>query len=1453
MRRLITLAFVMLFAVSLEAGSEFAKLPLSFEENRGQAGSDARFVARGEGYSIVIGATGNKVLLRHFSVAFRLRRAKGDARFRGEGKLQGSVSYLRGSDPSGWLVHIPTFERIRQAGVYPGIDVAYYGNPSKLEYDFIVSPGADPRRIEITFDHVETLAIDGAGNLHVKSGRSEVVQHKPIVYQASPGGRESVEGNYRLIDSRTVAFNIGKYDRHRPLVIDPVLTYSTYLGGSNGDDSARGIATDSSGSVYVTGSATSTDFQTRTPLQPRAGTPDPDFGFSDAFVSKLNAAGTALVYSTYLGGSGDDDAVSIALDASNNVVVTGRTTSPDFPVTANAFKRACSADPNGNCSDAFVSKLNANGSALMFSTYLGGTAEDEARAVAVDSAGNAYVAGRTLSSDFPMVSPYSAASFHGGFVSKLSTLGNLVYSTYFGTGPAGASDLRGIAVDAAGSVYLTSATPPPAQPSAITTATDVFVAKLNAAGSAVLYTNYLRGLDDEAGNAITLDAAGNVYVTGVTSTRNFPTTAAALQRSAAGGPVFKTTDAGANWSGSPAFCNSSCVPRSSLYAIAIAPTTPPTIYTGGDDESVGGLYKSTDGGFTWTASFTGMEADSRVHAIAVDPQNPAILYAGTRGAGVYKSTNGGASWTPTSLSGAFVTTLVIDRTSPSTIYAGGDGIGVYKSANAGATWVAINNGLTILGVNVIALHPAIPSTLFAGTTGGLYKSVDGGATWTISSAGLFDPNINALVIDPRNPNLMLAGTNSVGIFRSVNGGSGWLASNAGISSLISGVQIGAIGMIASTGTLYAAVGESNAFRVFTSTNGIAWTPAGLSTTRITGFAIDPANSNTIYASSLSGTDAFIAKWDGSGTLIYSTLLGGFRDDAGNALAVDSAGNAFVTGTTSSTDFPVAGAVQPAFAGGTELVTDAFVAKLNSTGASLTYATYLGGSSNDSGNAIALDNSGNAYIAGQTSSSNFPTASPLGPRQGLMDAFIAKITDTNTVSFSVASRGAYTSASQGTGSSTTVGFGRVAPGAGSTSPQGMAIFGFRQNNTLVSEAAVPATTAILSGRIYAQVGGAVNTGIAIANPNAQSVTVSFYVTNNSGGGTQGSATIAANGQIAAFLDQAPFNAETGVSGTFTFTASAPVAVVALRGLTNERGEFLITTLPVVDLAASPGTDSVLIPHFADGGGWTTQVVLVNPTDIAMSGSVQFYTQAGAASTSVPYTIPSRGSFRYASGNTGAGTVSGSIRVVPAASTQTPSGVAIFSFRNGAGITVSEAGVPAVRAGAAFRLYTEASGFFNTSSIGSMQTGVAIMNASPASATVTFELSTLAGVSTGLTGTVTVPGNGQVAMFVGQIRGFENLPNPLQGVLRIASTSSPSGIAVVGLRGRYNERGDFLITTTQPSSESAGSTTSELFFPHFADGAGYTTQFVLFNGTTDQSSSGSLRFFSQSGVTLSLSVR
>jgi len=1409
-------------------------LSLSFEENRGQAPEEAHFLARGQGYSIALTSEGNHILLRHggrgVSIGTRLVDSDPDALVRGEQKQEGRVNYIR-RDAS--LTNIPTYARVRYQRVYPGIDLVYYGNQQQLEYDFVISPGADPHRIALQFDGVDDMTIDDQGNLRLRAAESEVVQQRPVLYQRLRNSRKEIEGGYRIVSPNTVTFDIGAYDPTAPLVIDPILSYSTFLGGSNGDDDARSVTTDSAGNLLVTGTTTSTNFPTAFPLQPVPGFGDPTFMLSDAFVTKLNPAGTAMIFSTYFGGSGDDDAVSISVDSLGYTAIAGTTNSTDFPTSLNALSRVCVTGEAG-CRDAFVSVFDATGSILAYSTYLGGTGDDEGRGVDFDSFGNFYITGRTDSTDFPITAGvYSTDPAAGGFVTKFTIAGTIGYSTYFRTffGPA---DPRGIAVDAGGNAYVTGGI----GVSGSGTGVDVFITKLNPSGSAIIYTQTIRGFKDDISRAIAVDANGNAYVAGETASANLPTVSA-FQSAFGGGPAFRSVNGGSTW------VPSSGINRSSLYALAVAPGTPSTMYAGADDETGGGLFKSTNGGDTWTSSANGI-SDVRIHALAVDPVTPATVYAGTRSVGVYKSTNGGSTWSITPLNNVFVTALAIDPATPTTIYAGTDGNGIYKSFNSGLTWFPINIGLPATPVRSIVIEPGSNNTIYAATSAGVYKSTTGGSAWSSSNTGFLDSNINVLVADPRTPNLLLAGTNSVGVFRSTNGGIVWSAANSGLTSSGSVTSVTALAIDPVTGTWYAAAGESNAMEVYRSTDGTNWTRTGFASTRVSALVVDRNSGGAVLAATVGGSDAFIAKWNASGSLVYATYFGGYRDDAANAIAVDSSGAVYVAGTTSSTNFPLLNPVQSSFGGGSGTVSDAFALKLEASGG-LGFSTYVGGSSNDLGQGIAVDSSNSAYLVGVTASQDFPTSSALNStRAGLMDAFIVKLGEGSALAYSTPIRGGFSATSQGSGASTSVGYGRIQPTSGGSLPSGLAIFGFRQNNTLVSETAVPTSTLINSGRIYAEVGTGVNTGIAIANPNGIPVTVTFYFTDRNGQRFGENITvIGANGQLARFLDQSPFSGTAPLSGTFSFTASQPVAVIALRGFTNERGEFLLTTLPVADLSLLPDNEPVLFPHFADGGGWSTQILLVNTSDTAMSGTVQF-----AGNSPQNYTIPPRSGAKVVSPGTSTDVLTGSVRVTPASGSNTPTGVGVFSFKNAGGVTVAETGVSALRAGNAFRLYAESSG--TQDQVGSIQTGIAIANPSSATTTVTFELTTITGVSTGLVSSIQLPGNGQVAMFLGQIPGFAGLPNPFQGVLRIATTAS-SGITLVGLRGRYNERRDFLITTTQPVNESTIINAPELFFPHFADGGGYTTQFILFNGSGNQSSSGLIRFVGQSGQSLSVGVR
>ena len=457
-------------------------------------------------------------------VRMKLVGANPSPRVSGLEELPGRSNYFLGNDPSKWRTNVPTYAKVQYKDVYPGVDLVYYGNQRELEYDLIVAPGANPEAIQLAFEGEDELELDGQGDLVLHSDGGQVRLHKPLVYQQVDGVRREIAGAYVLNGGRQVGFQVAAYDASKPLIIDPVLEYSTYLGGSN-NDFGNAIAVDGSGNAYVTGTTESTDFPTANPIQPAFS--GGSGGATDVFVTKLNAAGDALVYSTHLGGFGDERGFGIAVDDLGNAYVTGETLSSNFP-TASPIQAA-----NGGLSDAFVTKLNAAGDALVYSTYLGGSLFEQGNGIAVDAAGNAYVMGLTNSTDFPTASPLQP-TYGGGtfdvFVTKLNAAGDaLVYSTYLGGSGSEILQFGAISADASGNAYVAGSTSstdfPTASPIQASQggSFDAFVTKLNTAGNALVYSTYLGGSGSDRGLAIAVDASGNAYVTGFTGSTEFPT------------------------------------------------------------------------------------------------------------------------------------------------------------------------------------------------------------------------------------------------------------------------------------------------------------------------------------------------------------------------------------------------------------------------------------------------------------------------------------------------------------------------------------------------------------------------------------------------------------------------------------------------------------------------------------------------------------------------------------------------------------------------------------------------------------------------------------------------------------------------------------------------------------------------------------------------------------------
>jgi len=680
-------------AVRVRARESYGKLPLQFEANQGQTDPRVKFLSRGGGYTLFLTSTEANLVfaksrpregdpLQATSRPEQLRNvtrtvvratfvgADPGSAVVGEEELPGKVNYFMGSDPARARTNVPTYAKVHYQNLYQGIDLLYYGNQRQLEFDFVVRPHADPTRIAISFNGADSLEVDPQGDLVVHIGDSAIRQRKPVIYQEVAGIRNEIQGGYVLTEDHQVGVRIAAYDATRPLVIDPILVYSTYLGGTEGGENGSGIAVDALGNAYITGHTGAIDFPTVNPLQPELG------GSTDVFISKLNPSGTAMVYSTYLGGSDSDGGSSIAVDAAGNAYVTGDTGSIDFP-TINAFQPVfAGGEPaGGGFLDAFVAKLDSTGSALVYASYLGGSSgsgtsggADGGLGIAVDSNGNAYVTGVTGSTDFPTVNALQPMRAGNGdaFVAKISASGTaLLYSTYLGGGsvdPGVDKDLvnpdigRGIAVDEAGNAYITGSTASsdfptvnafqasrngsfdafvtklnptgsalvystylggagnahiagdtdstdfplvnPSQP-VLAGSDDAFVAKLNPAGSALVYSTYIGGNSPDVAYGIAVDPRGSAHITGVTYSSDFPTTTNALDRTFNGGGdafVVQLNPAGST------FVHSTFLGGSDLdYANAIAVDSAGSAYvigqTGSSDfPTTPGAFQATGGG-----------------------------------------------------------------------------------------------------------------------------------------------------------------------------------------------------------------------------------------------------------------------------------------------------------------------------------------------------------------------------------------------------------------------------------------------------------------------------------------------------------------------------------------------------------------------------------------------------------------------------------------------------------------------------------------------------------------------------------------------------------------------------------------------------------------------------------------------------------------------------------------
>ncbi len=594
------------------SAESYAARPLYFEVNQGQAPTEVKYVSRGADYTLYLTSTSAQITLHSRQdvdasvqrratvqitpVGIDVTASKPRAKLRGVDRLPGKSHYFTDNRSEHWVTGIEHFRKVVYSQIYPGIDMQFRSDSGRIEFDFLLEPSTDPERVRLKITGADHLKLDAAGNLRLSVDERELILRAPRSFQDINGSRQEIATYFVLQDSQTIGFSVAAYEQKQPLVIDPILDFSSYAGGS-ANDIAHGVAFDSQGNLYVVGETFSTDFPTHNPYQATspvngsafvmkldANTHDVVYatyvgsnvveargiavdsagsayivgdtasltfplmnpyqsslhGLADIFVTKLAPTGNALAYSTYLGGSSVDRGRALAIDALGDVYIAGVTGSADFPL-ANAFQTRLRGS-----ADAYVAKLSPVRGTLDYSTYLGGGGLDYGTAVAVDAAGQAFVGGYTDATNFPTLNPLQVAKAGStdAFAARFTAQGGLAYATYLGG--AGPDYAHAIAVDTAGNIHLAGQTEslnfPLSKPLQATApgAGDAFAAKLNAAGSSLLYSTYLGGAKGDLAYGLRLDAAGNAYLTGQTTSNNFPTLHAVQPGNAGGQDAFVT-------------------------------------------------------------------------------------------------------------------------------------------------------------------------------------------------------------------------------------------------------------------------------------------------------------------------------------------------------------------------------------------------------------------------------------------------------------------------------------------------------------------------------------------------------------------------------------------------------------------------------------------------------------------------------------------------------------------------------------------------------------------------------------------------------------------------------------------------------------------------------------------------------------------------------------------------
>jgi len=1015
----------------------FAQLPLTFEPNKGQAEDGVKFVSRRSNFTIFLTSDGATLSMhgagpalggigRSLNPGPALRQiyneksepadnlrikfmgANPAAKLSGTARLRTVTNYLMGSDPARWHTSIPNYAEVKYESIYPGVDLVFYGSHGRLEYDLDVAAGVDPHIIRMDFDGTHGVKFDRSGDLLLRTGKNQVVLGRPIAYQEADGARRPVAAKYVLKGSSEVAIAVGEYNRQRPLIIDPAIMYSTYIGGTIAQ--GQGIAVDAAGEAFISGwTCCANNFPTAGAYQGNL------HGIDNAFVAKFSADGKSLIYSTYLGGSGINFSTGIAVDSKGHAFVTGVTNSTDFPTMP------LHGSTLAGGFDAFVTELNPAGNGLIYSRYLGGSKDDIAAGIAVDPTGIAYVTGQTFSTDFPTTaSAYQAGNPSGGtigegFLARIDPPtspggdSQLFYATYFGgSDPGGKTVLAGDAIGGpVGNVYVVgggSKGVPVTTGQPFGGTFDAVVADFDttqSGPSSLSFSEFIggSGFDSATGVATQLGckASCSAFVTGYTFSADLNLIGAL---STIGGLddafVAEVNPHGGlsyiNYVGGSSFDEASGAAVDSKGDEIIAGVTfrPPDL-PGPFTEVLqplttpnGALFTSADSGVSFApASWPGAKAGSiTFQGLVVDKSvTPSIVYAGTDQEGLWQSIDGGVTFAMGAFGGAQVTALGLQTglgSGPKVVFAAAAGF-IWASGNAGGEFVKLG-AIPVSGpVNIYFVggeepSPAGPANflVFAGTDHGFFVSTDFGSTFAASTGLTTGSQMTQVFAGVRDTSTgaYYVGTDK-GVFKSTDDGTTFVATNLNSSAVLSL----AVDVSTTPSTIYAA----------TYGNGVIASTDGFNKNLTFGETAPSSNLNYVALDDTTSNPAIVYVGTGDSLALGSVWRSA---DAGQTYTQLDAANF----NQPCCIFPLA-VNNGEILAGNYLEADAFIAKMSTDGAYILASSDLGGTNHDQAQGIAVDTADNAYVDGLTYSTDYPVLVPEQAKLGsggVVNAFVTKV-------------------------------------------------------------------------------------------------------------------------------------------------------------------------------------------------------------------------------------------------------------------------------------------------------------------------------------------------------------------------------------------------------------------------------------------------------------------------------